>query len=421
MVLKVVHINVLDKVGGAARVAFKLHTSLKEVGHDSRLLVGFGTETSSYIDVVMTSSTPREKLMHRAVLALDARLSLQYLFLPWGNYFLQHPFIQSSHIINIHNIHGGYFPFRIFPKLSRMAPIVWTLHDMWALTGHCIYSYHCERWRTKCGKCPFLSDYPALKVDTTMLLWRIKNWIYRQSDLTLVTPSRWLAHLIRQSPLLSRFDLHWIPYGINIDVFKPIPKREVRQALGLPVQAQVVLFGASSLTDRRKGALYLRQALQELARLGMNNIVLLTVGSGNLSPDGSNLPYPVQSLGMISNDQLLAACYSAADVYVLPTLADNLPMAVIESMACGTPVISFQVGGVPETVRHMETGYLVTYQDPVDLAIGIQRLLKDSTLRSKMGLLCRKVAEQEYSEKLQTNRYTELYYEVLRRHRAKQN
>jgi len=257
-------------------------------------------------------------------------------------------------------------------------------------------------------------------MDTTSLLWRIKDWIYRRTDLTLVVPSRWLARLIQQSPLLNRFDLHWIPYGLDTDVFKPIPKHVARQALGLPLQVQIVLFGASSLNDRRKGAFYLRKALQELARSGLNsNIMLLTVGSGSLNSDDPKLPYPVHSLGMISNDHLLATCYSAADVYVLPTLADNLPIAVIESMACGTPVISFQVGGVSEIVRHMETGYLATYQDPADLAVGIQKLLNDPILCSKMGLLCRKIVEQEYSEKLQTDRYTRLYCEVLQHHRAK--
>lgn len=417
--MKIVHISTYDNSGGAARAAFRLHVGLKAAGHESRMLVGYKVETSSDIDSIMMDRPPWKRMMRRAVRMLDTRVSLQYLFLPWAGEFLGHPAVQCANVINLHNAHGGYFPHRILPKLSRVAPVVWTLHDMWALTGHCAYSYDCERWKTGCRRCPYLSESPHLTIDTTVLHWRIKNWIYSRSNLTIVTPSCWLADLVRQSPLLGSFKVHHIPYGLDTSVFKPIPRPVARQALALPVAARVVLFAAPSLAKRRKGVAYLLKALWRLEQAGMDNTLLLVVGAGSALPEGSDIRYPVRHLGVIANDHLLALCYSAADVFILPTLADNLPNVILESMACGTPTVSFKVGGVLEPVRHMETGYLAVYKDAADLAKGIETLLNDSQLRAKMSRRCREIAEQEYSLNLYTKRYVQLYQEVIERQCAK--
>jgi glycosyltransferase involved in cell wall biosynthesis len=253
---------------------------------------------------------------------------------------------------------------------------------MWPFTGHVAYSYECERWRHGCGSCPYLHEYPGLPRDTTALLWKIKDAVYRRSRLTLVAPSSWLERLAGESPLLGRFAIRRIPNGVDLDEFRPDPA--ARSTEGAPV----ILFSAPDLADRRKGRALLDRALA----LVEADYRLVVHGGRN---------------------EGVARQYAAADLFVLPTLADNLPNAVIESMACGTPVVSFDVGGVGDAVRHLQTGWLAPAGDVAALAEGIRAVLGDQPLRERLGRQAREVAEREYAADLEARRFAELYEELL--------
>ena len=356
-------------------------------------------------------------VLDRLIGKMTDRLSLQDLFYPSSFVLPWRRWCREADLIQLYNTHGGYFSYTMLPRLSRRRPVVWRLSDMWPMTGHCAYSFDCERWKTGCGSCPILSDYPALRRDRTALLWRVKQRIYQRSFLTLVAPSRWIAHWAQQSPLLGRFPVHVIPNGLDAEVFRPIPKSSAREVLGLAANRRVVLFGAHFASERRKGGQLLIEALEHFAERAEVDLELLIMGRE--SHVGS-FPgrFTLKRLGQIRDDQLLATVYSAADVFVLPTLADNMPNGVLESMACGTPVVSFRVGGVPEAVRHMETGYLARSMDAGDLAQGLRLLLENPDLRTAMGRRSREVVEQEYSLELQAKRLLELYHEVIERHRT---
>lgn len=420
MELKVTHISTFDNLGGTNRAAFRLHTGLLAAGQNSRMVVGWKTECSSEISGVAPHGSIFKRAIVRSFMELDQWTGMQYLYRPWSRSILNHPFTQSADIINLHCTHGGYFAQTLLPKLGRIAPLVWRMGDMWPITGHCGFSFECERWKTGCGRCPHLSADPALRIDTTRLLWKIKRSLYRKTPLTCVTPSKWLAALVRESPLLGECDVHCIPNGLDMDKFKPLPTLAARRDLGLPENAKIVLVAAYALGDHRKGGAFLVQALNEMADEESSDICLLTIGKGaaELSDSG---PYQRVDLGFVKDDAVLAQIYSAADVLVVPSLADNLPSTVLESMACGTPVVAFKVGGIPEMVRHMETGYLAAAQNPTDLARGIKLLLGDPHLLANMGVECRKTAEQEYSVRLQVNRYLDLYRDVQSRWRLQRN
>jgi glycosyltransferase involved in cell wall biosynthesis len=207
--------------------------------------------------------------------------------------------------------------------------------------------------------------------------------------------------------------MHHIPNGLDTEVFRPFSKTVAREVLGLDPKEDVVLFSALDAGARRKGGQVLSEALEILRSRQGHSVRLLAVGNG--AERWQNVVrMPVTPLPAVKDDRLLAVIYSAADLLVFPTLAENLPNGVIESMACGTPVVAFDVGGVSEAVRPMETGYLATRQDPADLACGISRLLKDSGLRERLGRRCREVAEAEYSLDLQARRFQELYQGIRR-------
>ncbi len=406
--MNVLHISMWDNLGGSGRAAYRLHTGMKRLGVHSRMLVGGKKTTDPDVQVIGGAFHSLDKWIGRSVDAIDLH-SLFYpssLYLPWMQW------VREADIIQLFNAHGGYFSHRSLPALSRRRPIIWRLSDMWALTGHCSYSYECERWKVGCGECPHLEEYPSLRRDTSAFLWRVKEKIYKDSRLSIVTPSRWLEGLARQSPLLNRFPIRRIPNGLDTEVFKPLHKLQIRERFELPLNKPVILFSASSLALERKGASFLKEALMQLAYGGVHEITLLVVG-GNADRWMVEVPFPVKLLGDVSDDETLAALYSAADLFVLPTLADNLPNGILESMACGTPVVSFDVGGVSEAVRHMESGYLARPKDAQDLAHGIKLLLTDDQLRIKMGQQCRWIAQQEYPLELQAHRFEQFYQELL--------
>ncbi|MDX6482448.1 MAG: hypothetical protein QOE95_219, partial [Gaiellaceae bacterium] len=286
------------------------------------------------------------------------------------------------------------------PTLTKRRPVVWLLQDQWAYTGHVAYSFDCERWRHGCGSCPYLSEYPRLNRDTTALLWRMKRAVYARSRLTIIVPSRWMLELARASPLLSRFEMHRIPHGVETDVFRPLPKEEARRRLGLPEGRPLVLFSASDLNEPRKGLHLLEEALSRMD----DPPLLALAGAGEI-------PKRVETawLGSISDDDVLAQAYSAADVLAVPTIADALTQTAIESIACGTPCVAFDRGGVTDVVTE-ETGYQARFGDVDDLARGLRIVLDD---HDRYAGRCREVAEEEFSVDLQVRRYVQLYEDVL--------
>ena len=306
--------------------------------------------------------------------------------------------------MQLHNLHGSYFGFTALPALSRRRPIVWQLHDQWGMTGHVAYSLDCERWRHGCGSCPYLGEYPRLRNDTTALLWRLKNLVYDHSQLTLVVSSQWMADLVRASPLLSRFNVRHIPTGIDLDVFKPGSQEEARRRLRLPRDRRIVLFAAVNINERRKGLHLLAEAFRRLD----DPPLLLVAGSGTVAR-GIETRY----LGQVSDEEVLADAYRAADVFAVPTLADVLTQTAPESIACGTPCLSFDRGGVIDVVRHLETGYLARFGDVDGIAEGLRTLLGDQELLERLQRRCREVAEREFSVDVQVRRYAELYDELV--------
>ena len=272
------------------------------------------------------------------------------------------------------------------------------------MTGHVAYSYDCERWRTGCGDCPYLREYPPLRRDTTATLWRLKKRVYERSRLELVVPSRWLERLAGDSPLLARFPVHRIPHGVDTELFRPGSREEARARLGLPSDRPIVFFSAWDVGERRKG---LHLLLQALERLGRRPFLLLAGG-------GSPPAVPeCQSLGRVSDDHVLADAYRAADVYAVPTLADVLTKTAPEAIASGIPCVSFDRGGVTDVVRHMETGYQARFGDVGDLARGLELLLGDGDLRARLGRQGRELAEREFSSRVQVGRYVDLYRSKL--------
>lgn len=399
--MKILHINQSDLEGGAAIAGYRLHQGLIAQGIDSKLLVG--TKKTKSDLVVATKKNRIQKITYQ----IGNRIGLNNISTFSSFDIPKESIYQEADLLNLHNLHGSYFNYLALPKLTATKTAVFTLHDMWSFTGQCFYSYECQKWQTSCGACPYLNT----ERDLSQLEHRLKDWAYQRSNLAIVAPSQWLTQLARQS-ILSRFQIHHIPNGIDIDSYQPLDSEQCRSILGIPQNKHILMFGATDILDARKGGDLLHKALQNLPDDIKANCFLLIMGNGGevLAKD---VGMPSMELGFVSNDKLKSIAYSAADLFLFPTRADNLPLVLQESMACGTPMVSFNIGGVPDLVRPNETGYLAEPENIDDFRNGIIKLLENKNLRQQMRTKCREIIITEYSLKLQTQRYIKLYQDLL--------
>ncbi|MBD1845988.1 glycosyltransferase family 4 protein [Cyanobacteria bacterium FACHB-63] len=403
--MRVLHINQSDIFGGAAIAGYRLHQGLLQQGIDSRLLVGRVKTQSDRV-----AQAPPASKIDSQLGRVTRKLGFNYIHQLSTFKTHQHPFYQSADVLNFHNIHNDYFNYLTVPSLVKHKPAVLTLHDMWMMTGHCTYSYECDRWKVGCGQCPDLKSYPSVRRDSTHWEWKLKQWVYQHSKLSVISPSRWLLQLAKES-LLNRFPIHYIPNGIDTTVYYPRDRTQCRAELGIDSNRKVLLFVSQCLKDVRKGGDLLLQAIQNLPASLKSEILLVTIGENTVSDHTFGIE--TRNLGYVSDDSTKVTAFSAADLFVFPTRADNLPLVLQESLACGTPMVSCRVGGVPDLVRPGETGYLAEPEDAHDLSRGIVKLFEEDELRDRMRHTCREIAVREYALSLQVEQYSKLYYQLL--------
>ncbi|MBW4550077.1 MAG: glycosyltransferase family 4 protein [Aphanocapsa sp. GSE-SYN-MK-11-07L] len=406
--MNILHVNQYDILDGAAIAAHRLHQGLLNQGHQSRLLVGRATTCDGKVAVIPDRFPIATKLNH-----LTSRAGLNYLTILSTFDIPKHQFYQEADILNFHDLLGGYFNYLALPQFTYDKPAVMTLHQMWSFTGHCGFSYECDRWKTGCGKCPYLNEYPPIGKDNTRLEWKLKNWVYSRSQLTIVANGSWLAEKARQS-MLNRFPIHHIPLGIDTEAYQPLDPEQCRRLLGIPAGKKVLMFGAIALDYSRKGGDLLLKALQGLPASLKAEVALLIMGRGG-EMISETIDIPTVNLGYVSSDRIKSIAYSAADLFLFPTRADSFGLVAQEAAACGTPTVAFKVGGVPDIVRPGITGYLAEPENIADFCHGITQLLEDQNLRQSMSETCREIVLEEYTLEIQAQRYIDLYRQIIKK------
>lgn len=416
--MKIVHLNTNDNIDGAGRAAYRLHKGLRGKGIDSYMFVQRKRTSDS---TVVAYNLPRSLLERLSRRLLQFRLTLDRAsyrssrpsgyerFSPprtlfRGDLVAQIP---PADVLNLHSI-ADFVDYPSFFERNKTNPIVWTLHDMEPFTAGCHYDFGCDKYTTQCAACPQLGS--RQRSDLAFRAWKSKQLAYSQIDpgrLHLVALNRWMVGEVQRSAILRQFPLTIIPNGLDVEVFAPRDRGFARQVLGIPDGARVVLFVSSSVKTRRKGFAFLTQAFAQIKDFG--NMLLLSVGEGTPELTSSG---PHIHMDVIGNDRLLSLVYSAADAFVIPSLQDNLPNTVLESFACGTPVVGFAVGGVHDLVSTGETGFLAPVEDATALAQAVCDLLSDRDRWHTMSVRCRQRAIQEYSLDVQAERYARLYEQV---------
>ncbi|HAS42750.1 MAG TPA: glycosyl transferase family 1 [Microscillaceae bacterium] len=428
--MKVAFINTYDVYGGAAIACNRVFQAVRQAPAitSAKLLVQQKDSQDANVLAWSTSFLGRKKAFLRFALERFYFLqfakdrSVQYAFSPanLGIDISKHPLIQEADIIHLHWTTFGFLSLKSLDKLAQLGkPVVWTLHDMWAFTGGCHYTGECTNFHVSCGNCQFLKR-PRSK-DISYKIFQKKFKIFHQLDLHVVTSSHWLGQEAQQSSLFKRsinssnqVSIQTIPTPIDIEAFKPVAKAEIRSKLKLNPQKFQVLFGAMNIADQRKGFKYFEEALQILKSQypDLNEQMELLI-FGKASPELlAALPYPVNNLGVLSGSEQMSQAYNAADLFIIPSLEDNLPNTIIEALACGTPTVAFHTGGIPDMIYHQHNGYLAQYKDAKDLAKGIHWALAEADY-VQLSQNAHQKALDNFTESAVAHQYIQLYQKVL--------
>ncbi len=414
--MNVTLLNTLD-TGGAGVAARRLLAALRRHGTNAHLLVQ-ERQGAVQAGLVPLAFLPGERRLALARFVLERALfwpnerdaSVRFAFSPAriGADLARHPLVRQADVLHVHWINFGFLSLDGLENLLRLGkPVVWTLHDMWAFTGGCHYSRGCENFRTHCRLCPFLRR-PGER-DLSFQVFEKKIRAYQNAPLTFVAASEWLAQQAHESALLANFDIHSIPNPIDTTTWQPADRQAARRELALPPDKKLLLFGAGNLADERKGFHFLTNALERLKASAPPDAAMpeLVVFGKNDPAALAQLPVRVYNLGVVSSENQLIGTYNAVDALVVPSLEDNLPNTIVEALACGTPVVAFGTGGIPEMIQHRQTGYLAPPRDTAALAEGMRWVLAEDD--NKLREAARQFALKTYSEKRIAGQYAALY------------
>ena len=414
--MKVVILDTSEHTRGAAVAANRLLKALRKQGVEATMLVRDKSSQDPNVHSINRTWFQQKVnllrfLWERFVIFLCNRFSRSTLFqvsiANTGTDLSQHPLVQAADVIHLHWINQGFLSLHDLQKLVALdKPIVWTMHDMWPCTGICHHARDCEQFQQQCEGCFYLqSTHPDLSTE----VFRAKSQLYRTVPMTFVGCSQWLTDRARQSRLVIGKQVLSIPNPIDLQRFKPMERKAMRERWKLPLDKKLILFGALNVTNERKGLAYLIKALHILQP---DHIALVVFGQVK-SQVAERIPVAIHSLGYVSDEEKVATIYNAVDLFVTSSLEENLPNTIMESMACGTPCVGFRTGGIPEMIDHLSNGYVANYQDSADLARGIEWVLNHPE-PAKLRETCIQKVKEHYSEEVIAGKYLSLYEQIKR-------
>ena len=415
--MKVLIVNTAERKGGAAIAANRLMKAVNRQGCDASMLVRDGATGDGKVTVIGRDLRRKwhflsERLLIWMANGFSRRMLFDVDIASAGTDITGLDVFKEADIIHLHWINQGMLSLDDLKAIFASGkPVVWTMHDMWPFTGICHHAGTCVKYRTGCHDCPQLV-HPG-RHDLSQRVFAKKRTIYSGADLTFVGCSRWIAGLAGTSLLTAGHRVVSIPNAVDTTLFRPVDRDDARRELKLPVEKYLLLFGSVKTSDRRKGIDYLIEACRIMARKHpeLADRIGVVVFGGASEEFVSSFPYPIYPLDYVSQESELVTVYNAADIYVTPSLQENLPNTIAEAMSCGTPCVGFNIGGIPQMISHGRTGYVAEYRSADDLAAGIY-----STLMSPdYAVICehaRQDALENYSEDSVAEKYLAIYESV---------
>ena len=410
--MRVLIVNTSERTGGAAVAASRLMKALNNNGVKAKMLVR--DKESDSLTVV---GLPKSPMLHwhflweRLVIFCRLHFSRKHLFeidiANTGSDITKLREFQEADVIHLHWINQGMLSLNGICKILRSGkPVVWTMHDIWPATGICHLTLGCHYFVNRCANCKYLPGGGGSN-DLASRIWQKKQQMQVDENIYYVACSRWLESEAKTSALLKGQKITSIPNPIDTHIYKKGSKEEARQRLGLPLDKKLILFASQRVTNENKGMSYLIEACRQLS--DQCEVVIL---GGHAEEVVEQLPMKAYPLGYVNEEQRIVDVYNAADVFVLPSLSENLPNTIMEAMACGVPCVAFKVGGIPEEIDHLKNGYVAAYRDAEDLAKGIAWVLKEADYESLSQQAVHKVM-QCYSQRSVAVKYLEVYQQAM--------
>ena len=417
--MRVLIVNTSERTGGAAVAANRLMEALNNHGVKAKMLVREKTSGSLTVVGLPGKWLPQwHFLWERLVIYLHLHCSRKHLFeldiANAGTDITRLPEFKEADVIHLHWINQGMLSLGDIRKILRSGkPVVWTMHDIWPATAICHYSRGCKNYTTECHHCQLLPHHGG-RHDLANRVWKRKQKMLQDESISYVTCSQWLAGEAKTSALLKGQKVTSIPNAIDTRVYCPEDKSKARQSAELPTDKKIILFVSQRVTDQRKGMDYLVASVRLLAEKypEMKQEVAIAILGGHSEELVNQLELPVYPLGYVNDERLIVNVYRSADVFVTPSLEDNLPNTIMEAMACGVPCIGFKVGGIPEEIDHQKNGYVAVYRDAEDLARGLHWVLAEADREALSAAAVQKV-NRCYSQQSVALRYTEVYNEAI--------
>lgn len=413
--MRVLIVNTSERTGGAAVAASRLLEALNNHGVKAKMLVR-DKETPRLTVAALPQSWRLQFhfLWERFCIWLRLRLNRRHLFdidiANSGTDITKLREFQEADIIHLHWINQGMLSLKDIRKILMSGKrVVWTMHDIWPATAICHLTLDCRKFETGCHHCRLLPGGGSPN-DLSAKIWRKKQQVLKGQRITFVACSQWLASEAQKSGLLQGQRVTNIPNPIDTRLYHPLDQRQARQELGLPTDKRLILFVSQRATNPYKGMQYLTEACQLLAKQypAMTEDTAVVVLGGHAEEVTAPLPFQSYALGYVNDEHRIVKVYNAADVFVLPSLSENLPNTIMEAMACGIPSVAFRIGGIPEEIDHQENGYVADYQDATDLSKGIHWALDEASKEEIQRACLRKVAHN-YSQQSVAQRYIEIY------------
>ncbi|MEN8157835.1 MAG: glycosyltransferase family 4 protein [Bacteroidota bacterium] len=422
--MKILLISKYFKTGGAAISSARLFEALKMNGVDVKMLVQEEHNEKEGVYATTGGMVKRWINLGRFIierltfLRHESSKTVRFLFSPAnaGENLIRNRHVKEADIIHLHWINAAFLSVRSLKKLFNSGkPVVWTFHDMWAFTGGCHYALECDHYTRECGQCPYLKK-PG-KGDLSHRIWKRKEKLFRDNKVTVITPSKWLNECASSSSLLRHCEFHTIRYSMDQTLFKPAEREMACRNLGLDPEKKYILFGAAAVRSMLKGFDFFLEAIRILHKALDPEAGVEILLFGKTSGDEDRLfPMNTRNISYINSPETIAELYSAAHLFVIPSLQDNFPNTILESMLCGTPVVGFRSGGIPEMIDHKVTGYLAEHKSSTDLAEGMKWVLFTDAYES-MSAEARSSAVRRYSRKQAAEKHVALYKELLNRSR----
>lgn len=336
--------------------------------------------------------SPVKDSIRELVSRTENLFSLQSLLYPFPfKLFFDERFLAAD-IIHMHLIHTGYFNLFALPLISLMKPTVWTLHDPWAITGHCVHPYDCEKWKNGCRGCPYLNTHFALRRDNSALLWKLKKFLYKYSRFHVVVASEWMKKKADASPLLSTKIIHKVPFGLNVSKFRPKGANYIRRSFG--IGNDEIVIGVRAAMNEFKGFKYALNALKQLH--SDRKISILTFNDKGLCGEIKD-KFKVIELGWIGAEDEFINALNAMDIMLMPSIGETFGMTAIEAMACGKPIVCFDNTSLPEIIEPLKGGIAVPFKDTYALAEALKELIESDEKRLAMGKTARDIAIKNYN------------------------